>query len=117
MSRERMPRLDKRTTAALGELQGIIHRRYSEVTFAVAHGEDPDGIYLKATVDLDDVDEVIDQELLDRLFDMQVDQGLPVYVIPLQPVERVLAAMEKHAVRPLPRLPMSEGRRPIVPQP
>ncbi|MGH2461862.1 MAG: hypothetical protein ACRDIY_23650, partial [Chloroflexota bacterium] len=75
------------------------------VSFDVAHGDDPEGIYLKATVDLADVEEIVDQELLDRLFEFQVEQGLPVYVIPLQPVERVLQEMQKRPARSLSCLP------------
>ena len=50
-------------------------------------------MYLKATVDLEDVDEVIDV-YRDRLLELQIDEGLPVYVIPLQPVARVLEQMQ-----------------------
>lgn len=90
MSQERFQQPDPRTQAALDQLQELIRHRYPAVSFSVARGEDPEGFYLKATVDLDDVDEIVDQTLLDRLFDIQVEQGLPVYVIPLQPLKRVL---------------------------
>jgi hypothetical protein len=59
----------------------------------VSEGEDPDGIYLYAMVDLEDIDPVVDV-FNDRLVDMQVEEGLPVYVIPTQPIERSLAALE-----------------------
>ena len=49
-------------------------------------------------MDLADVEEVVDQELLDRLFELQVDQGLAVYVIPLQPIERVLDEMKRRPI-------------------
>src|SRR5437667_11739334 len=93
MNAEQTPELDPSTRAALDDLQGMIRRRYPAATFSVARGDDPKGFYLKATVDLADVDEVVDQELLDRLFEFQVEQGLPVYVIPLQPLDRVLAQL------------------------
>ena len=98
MSVESIPQPDLRTRAALDDLQGMIRRRYPMAGFAIAHGEDPEGFYLKATVDLADVEEVVDQELLDRLFELQVDQGLAVYVIPLQPIERVLDEMKRRPI-------------------
>jgi hypothetical protein len=84
--------LDARTQQALTELQGLIQAQYPEASFAVAHGEDPEGIYLKATVDVDDIDAVVDV-FMDRLLELQVEDGLPIYVIPLEPMERVLATM------------------------
>jgi len=96
MSHEQAQCPEPDSQAALDELRELIHRRYPTATFTVARGEDPEGFYLKATVDLDDVDEVIDEELLDRLFDIQVEQSLPVYVIPLQPLRRVLESMDLH---------------------
>ena len=106
MSIENQRRFDQRTEAALTDLESTIRRRYPTATFTVTSGEDPEGIYLKATVDLDDVEEMIDQELLDRLFDVQVEQGLPVYVIPLQPISRV----QRIQARGKPESPSSADR-------
>ena len=80
-----------REGAAIDDLTALIRRRYPQAIFAVTHGDDPEGIYLKAIIDVDDVDEVLDQEMLDRLFTLQVEQELPLYLIPLQPTHRVLA--------------------------
>lgn len=93
MNTERTLHRDAPTQAALDDHQGMIRRRYPTARFAVAQGDDPEGFYLRATVDVADVDEVVDHELFDRLFDYQVEQGLPVYVIPIQPIERVLAEL------------------------
>lgn len=116
MSIEHRPPLDQQTQAALAELRGIISRRYPAARFAVTRGDDPDGVYLKATVDLEDVEELIDQELLDQLFTVQVEQGLPVYVIPLQPAERVLAGItrraEPHRPAPAPGASATTGEHP-----
>jgi len=60
-------------------------------------------------VDLDDVDEVV-EAFGERLLEMQVEERLPIYVIPLQPVERVIESMRapkaarKHSVLDLPPL-------------
>src|SRR5579859_5859508 len=97
MSVERGLHIDPPIQAALDDLRGLICRRYPMAHFTITQGDEPEGFYLKATVDLADIDEVVDQELLDRLFEFQVERDLPVYVIPLQPVERVLAEIQKRA--------------------
>ncbi len=101
MSAERITDLDERIRNALDELKGMVVARYPKAIFEVCQGEDPEGVYLKAIVDIVDVDEVLDG-LLDKLYVLQVEQGLPVYVIPLQPVERVLQELRspKRGSRP-----------------
>lgn len=91
---------DPRVQKAVAELQAQIRQRYPQAEFAVVEGEDPDGTYLKATVDIDDLDEVLDQDLLDKLYEVQVEQYLPVYVIPLWPRERVAQELAKRKTLP-----------------
>lgn len=83
-----------RAQAALNELQALISARFPEASFVVQTGHDPAGIYLLATVDIDDTDEVVDV-IGDRLVDIQVHEGIPIYVVPLQPIERVVAEMNR----------------------
>lgn len=78
--------------AALDELQRLIGDRFPAATFTIQEGTDPLGIYLIVTVDIENPDEVIDL-VGDRLFDMQVEEGLLIYVIPERPIERVLAEL------------------------
>jgi hypothetical protein len=86
---------------AIHELKGLITKRFPQATFVVEEGFDPKGIYLVTTVDIADTDEVIDL-VGDRLLEMQVDEGLPLYMTPLQPIERVIAQLrEREAARPL----------------
>ncbi len=80
--------------SALNELSGAIVKRYPGAHFATVRGEDPAGWYLRATVDLDDPDEVMDV-VIDRLLEYQIDQQLPVYVIPLRTKERLTALLEQ----------------------
>jgi hypothetical protein len=87
MSGNRLDEHDPRIEAALAELRGMILQHYPEATFQVTEGEDPCGIYLTATVDVEDTDEVVDV-FVDRLVNMQVEEGLPVYVIVLEPTWR-----------------------------
>ncbi len=83
-----------RAQAALDELQALIVARFPQATFTIQKGYEPAGIYLMATVDIDDTDEVIDL-IGDRLVDLQVEEGLPVYVVPLQPTARVMAQLRE----------------------
>jgi hypothetical protein len=100
MSREQEQPLDARIQGALDELQGLIQAKYPSATFRVARGEDPQGFYLKAIVDIDDTDEVVDV-FIDRLLEMEIEDGLPVYVIPLRPAERVMqASRQGRAIHP-----------------
>jgi hypothetical protein len=78
-----------RLAEAMREIEALIASRYPEARFAVSEGEDPDGIYLRATVDVEDMGEVV-HVFIDRLVEMQVEEGLPVYVVPIRPIERVL---------------------------
>ena len=60
-----------------------------------------------ATVDIADTDEVVDV-IGDRLLELQVDEGLPVYVTPLRPIARVIAQLrEREAATPLAPLPLA----------
>jgi hypothetical protein len=88
---------DPRIKAALAELRGMILERFPEATFTVSRGEDPVGIYLDATVDIEDLDEVTNI-ILSRVVDMQIDEGLPVYVIPGWPEHRIEAYRREHPV-------------------
>ena len=81
---------DPRIQAAVAELKALIQRHYPGAAFEETHGEDPEGIYVIATVDVDDTDEVVDV-YIERLLDLQIDAGLPIYVIPIRPLERISA--------------------------
>jgi len=99
MSKRHIPQLDEKERHAVKALRGIIRRRYPSAVFEVARGEDPEGVYLRTIVDIEDVDDVLDF-VLDALFRYQVEQGLPVYVLPLQPVERVLNESRRETLPP-----------------
>lgn len=76
-----------RAQAALDELRGMIAARYPEATFSVYTWYDIARIYLEATIDIEDTDEVRDI-FKDRLLDIQVEDGIPVDVRVSQPPER-----------------------------
>ena len=56
---------------AVQELRALISARYPDAAFAVFERNDPDGIRLQATVDLEDTDEVMDA-VVDAFFHIQV---------------------------------------------
>jgi len=90
------PRMEK----AVHELQRLITEHFPQAAFVIEKGFDPKGVYLVTTVDIADTDEVI-AVIGDRLVALQVDEGLPVYVTPLRPIERVLAELrERQATSP-----------------
>ena len=90
----------------------MIQQRWPSATFSVSRGNDPVGIYLDTAVDLDDPDEVMDL-VIDRLLELQVDEGLPVHVVPLRTPER-LAALREQQRRRKPLMPPSM-RTPTTP--
>jgi hypothetical protein len=93
--------LTPRMEETVQELKGVITQRFPQAAFVVEEGADPKGIYLITTVDIADTDEVIDL-VGDRLVELQVDEGLPVYVTPLRPIERVIAQLRQREAAELP---------------
>jgi hypothetical protein len=93
-----------RMQAAIAELQDLIRGRYPEATFDARYGEDPEGIYLLATVDVEDRDEVVDV-FIDRLVDLHVEEELSLYVLPVRPPERTAAILR--TLNRSPRLPVT----------
>jgi hypothetical protein len=99
--------LSPRIKEAVHELQRLITARFPQAAFVVEEGVDPEGIYLVTTVDIADTDEVI-AVIGDRLVELQVEEGLPVYVTPLRPIERVVAELqERETATPPAPLPLT----------
>ena len=107
MRRETPVALTPRMEEAVHELKGLITARFPQASFVVEEGFDPKGTYLVTTVDIADTDEVIDV-IGDRLVELQVEEGLPIYVTPLRPIQRVIAELREreHATSPSP-LPLT----------
>lgn len=92
--------------SAIDELKGMIADRFPDAVFEVRQRYDPPRISLDATVDIDDTDEVI-EIVIDRLIDLQVYQGLPIYVAPQWPRARILADLEARRASGVPWLQRS----------
>jgi hypothetical protein len=90
--------MTSRMKEAVAELRALISSQYPEATFTVSDGDDPGEIYLTAIVDVDNMRDVIDV-FLDRLVDMQVDEELPISVVPIWPVERSRAMLAEQRTR------------------
>jgi hypothetical protein len=90
MSAEQIGHLDARIEQALEELKGLILRRYPDAQFSiVGDPDDPSIVVLDAIVDVEDTDEVLDV-VIDRLGELRNDEGLPIFVVPLRPLERAI---------------------------
>ena len=76
--------LTPRLQRAVDELQHLIRQVDPLATFQVVAGDDPMGTYVLATVDVEDTELVMDA-YMDRLLTLQIDEGLPLYVLPLRP--------------------------------
>jgi hypothetical protein len=76
--------LTPRLQRAVDDLQRLIRQVDPLATFQVVPGEDPTGTYVLATVDVEDTELVMDA-YMDRLLTLQIDEGLPLYVLPLHP--------------------------------
>jgi hypothetical protein len=88
---------------AIAELEGLIQARYPDATFHVArHPESHDTVLLKPVVDVGDRDDVMDV-IIDRLGELQADEHLPIFVVPVRPPTRREAmrrAMRQAALTP-----------------
>ena len=87
---------DQRIAAAVVELQGMIRQHYPEAVFDVVRGQDPDGCYVWTSVDTDDPAAVLDV-VVHPLLTLQIEERVPVYVIPIRTPERLRAALEGFA--------------------
>ena len=88
---EQRMQVDGRMQAAIAELRALIGQRYPDATFSLSHPEDePTSVELTAVVDVDDPDEVLDL-VIDRVVELQVDEELPIHVVPIRTPARVAA--------------------------
>lgn len=94
MTVEHDHRSDLKMQAAVTELQELIRAHYPTATFTVGEAENPDGVYMRAIVDVDDTDEVT-EVFIDRMIDLQVEDGLPLYVVPVRTPARIAALRQQ----------------------
>ncbi len=91
MDEEYYRSIDSARQQAVAELIDMVRQRYPTASFEVGPGvDDPEGTFITATVDIDDPDMVTDLTI-DRELELQIERGMPVYVIPIRTPERVAA--------------------------
>jgi hypothetical protein len=107
MNKEQPIHRNEKTTHAVSELAGIITKHYPSAQFALAPGSDePHSSTVLATVDVADPDEVL-EKVLDRVVELNVEEGIPVHVVPLRTPERIAASRRtshRKRISPLRRL-------------
>lgn len=82
---------DVRVHQALAELQTTILSHHPTATFMIgACGESPDSTCLTVRVDLDDPDVVLDL-VIERVLEFQMEDGLPLHVVPIRTPTRISA--------------------------
>jgi hypothetical protein len=95
------PRLQQ----AIAELQTLITTHYPTATFTVGPGgENPDGTYLTARVDLDDPDPVLDL-VIERILELQLEEHRPVHVVPVLTPARVERLLQERQTDTVPTVP------------
>ncbi|MGI8552769.1 MAG: hypothetical protein ACR2PL_18570 [Dehalococcoidia bacterium] len=101
---------DPRVWEAVQELQATIRAKYPTTRFDVHSGvDDPEETWVVATVDLDDPDAVLDL-VIDRLLDLQIEQGVPVHVLLVHTPERIRETQRRAQTRhPQPAVPLRPG--------
>lgn len=113
MSTEHLRGLDPRMEQALAELKDMVRRRYPAATFEVAPGQDEaDAVHLIATVDVEDPDEVLDV-VIDRVLELQIEEGLPVHLIPIRPLEREVQELRARRRQARPRIDWGAVNSPV----
>jgi hypothetical protein len=70
-----------------------VTHHYPAATFDIFRGEDPEGTYLRAFVDVEDTDEVLDL-VIDRLLPLQVEERLSLYFVASRPLARTLTQLD-----------------------
>jgi hypothetical protein len=93
---------DPRVQTAFAEMQQRILDHHPRTTFTIGRVGDMPGIWMTATVDLEDPDDIIDL-FIDRLLEIQISEGLPIHILPEQTPERYAETRRKEHERELAR--------------
>jgi hypothetical protein len=88
--------LSPRMHAAIEEMKSLISSRYPTTTYTVYEWDDPEGIFLSAVVDTEDLEAVTDL-FRDRELDLQIQEDLPLFVVPERTPEKHAALLAREA--------------------
>ena len=79
------PRLIEAST----ELETLIQKAYPSASFSRLWLDDPEGMHLRVIVPVDNPEEIFDL-VCDRLLHFQIEEALPLYLVPVRPAGEVL---------------------------
>ena len=85
---------------AITEIQSLISDAFPGTLYETSYQDDPAGMHMIAKIDTEDIDAVVDC-FIDRLLTMQVDENLPLYVIPVRSAKQAVKQTQS------PHLPFS----------
>jgi len=85
-----------RMQAGIVEIQRLIRAKYPGATFEIQESPEPEGVYMRAIVDVDEPFLVMDS-FIDRLAEIQADDELPLSVVVMRTPERMKAAFQRIA--------------------
>jgi hypothetical protein len=74
--------------AAIDEMRTIISRSHPEATYETYLDLEGASVWLRAVVDVDDTDDVVDL-YIKRLLDLQSEEGVRLHVLPVRTPERI----------------------------
>ena len=90
MTSPRADRDQRHMETIILEFRRLIEQYYPSACFEVKSGDDPVGTYLIVRVDVDDPDTVVDVYAA-KLLTLQVEEGLPFYIIPVRSLSHLHA--------------------------
>lgn len=91
---ESMEHSELRLATALHELREMIRSQYPSATFSTRNGDDSGGVFLVAEVDVENLTDVV-YVVIDRLVEMQVEEGLAIELVPTRPIHREIANLRR----------------------
>lgn len=83
--------------AGIVEIQRLIRAKYPGATFEIQESPEPQGVYMRAIVDVDEPFLVMDS-FIDRLAEIQLDDEPPLHVVVVRTPERMKAAFQRSAM-------------------
>lgn len=75
---------EPRMQDAIAELKELVRTRYPDATFEVFPSSNVNGVSMRIVVDVDELGDV-DDLILSRMVEMQLDEELPIYPMPVRP--------------------------------
>src|SRR6185437_10131412 len=80
--------ISPRMETAVDELRRLIRTHYPDAQFSVRPSpDDANVVHLIAVVDTENLDDVLDG-VVDRMMEIQIEESLPVYVVPVRPLRQ-----------------------------